>query len=201
MTTKVSPLSVQPDSTNPLQPTSFRFSLNKTPEAVYFCQSANLPGLSKAAVTQSNVFSDIKQPGDRIEFDDLTITFIVNEDLGNWIELKNWITSLAPYDSVSEENTGRKNLHLNSPHLISKIFTFDFVWRRAKRESSRATPLLLFCLCLRRRLEILRTSGDDVCVRVFPLCISSNILRWSASIVFASSAHYPLTGAETRIEK
>ena len=108
MTTKVSPLSVQPDSTNPLQPTSFRFSLNKTPEAVYFCQSANLPGLTKAAVTQSNVFSDIKQPGDRIEFDELTITFIVNEDLGNWIELKNWITSLAPYDSVSEENTGRK---------------------------------------------------------------------------------------------
>ena len=45
---------------------------------------------------------------DRIEFDDLTITFIVNEDLGNWIELKNWITSLAPYDSVSEENTEEK---------------------------------------------------------------------------------------------
>ena len=64
--------------------------------------------------------------------------------------------------------------------------------RRAKREW--ATPLLLFCLCLRRRLEILRTPGNNVCVHVFPLCISSNILRWSSTIVFASSAHYPLTG-------
>ena len=122
------------------------------------------------------------------------------EEIYIYVERQRSSAKRVLHDRI-EENTGRKNLHLNSPHLISKIFTFDFVWRRAKRESSRATPLLLFCLCLRRRLEILRTSGDDVCVRVFPLCISSNILRWSASIVFASSAHYPLTGAETRIEK
>ena len=121
------------------------------------------------------------------------------EEIYIYVERQRSSAKRVLHDRI-EENTGRKNLHLNSPHLISKIFTFDFV-RRAKRESSRATPLLLFCLCLRRRLEILRTSGDDVCVRVFPLCISSNILRWSASIVFASSAHYPLTGAETRIEK
>ena len=122
------------------------------------------------------------------------------EEIYIYVERQRSSAKRVLHDRI-EENTGRKNLHLNSPHLISKIFTFDFVWIRAKRESSRATPLLLFCLCLRRHLEILRTSGDDVCVRVFPLCISSNILRWSASIVFASSAHYPLTGAETRIEK
>ena len=123
------------------------------------------------------------------------------EEIYIYVERQRSSAKRVLHDRI-EENTGRKNLHLNSPHLISKIFTFDFVWRRAKRESSRATPLLLFCLCLRRRLEILRISGDNVCVRVFPLCISSNILRWSASIVFASSpAHYPLTGAETRIEK
>ena len=76
MTTNVSPISAQPDATNPLQPTSFRFFLQKTPEVTYFCQSANIPGISVPPVIQSNVFSDIKQPGDRVEFEDLTVEFI-----------------------------------------------------------------------------------------------------------------------------
>jgi hypothetical protein len=107
MTTNVSPISTQPDATNPLQPTSFRFFLQKTPEVTYFCQSANIPGISVPPVIQSNVFSDIKQPGDRVEFEDLTVEFIVNEDLGNWLEIKNWMTWTAPFDSI-DESSARK---------------------------------------------------------------------------------------------
>jgi hypothetical protein len=118
MTQKVSPISAQPDATNPLQPTSFRFFLQRTPEVTYFCQTANIPGISVPAVVQSNVFSDIKQPGDRVEFEDLTIQFIVNEDLGNWLEIKNWMTSTAPYDSIDDSSSGRVKDDIEDATLV-----------------------------------------------------------------------------------
>ena len=38
---------------------------------------------------------DIKRPGTRHVFGDLSVTFVVDEDMKNWLEIYNWIRDLS----------------------------------------------------------------------------------------------------------
>ena len=51
---------------------------------------------------QPTYLKDIDVPGDKIEFGDLNIRFLVNEDLVNYMELQNWIRGLGFPDSLKE---------------------------------------------------------------------------------------------------
>jgi|SaaInlV_100m_DNA_2_1039680.scaffolds.fasta_scaffold01051_4 hypothetical protein len=85
----------QPDNLNPLYPTYFQFSLEKTPKLTYFCQSVNLPGMSLNMIPQSTRFVNIPQSAGSPEFDDLTVNFLVDENLTNWLEIWNWMRTAS----------------------------------------------------------------------------------------------------------
>ena len=91
----------QPDNINALQPTAFRFVLSNSPETVYFCQSVQLPSIS---VNSTDVLSGavtFQVPDPKVTFEPLSLSFIVNEDMGNYLELYNWILSFANIDGYS----------------------------------------------------------------------------------------------------
>ena len=81
--------------TNYLKPNSFRFQIAKLPNITYTCQSANLPPLQLGAAIQTSPFVDIPHPGDKINFGDFTIRFLINEDMSNYKELYDWIVSMG----------------------------------------------------------------------------------------------------------
>ena len=85
----------QVENRNFLSPTGFRFILKRSPEAAFFCNQANIPALDLGTTVQPNYLRDIPVPGDKIEFGDLTIRFLVDEDLTNYMELQNWIRGLG----------------------------------------------------------------------------------------------------------
>ena len=78
-----------------LKPNSFRFQIAKLPNITYTCQSANLPPLQLGAAIQASPFVDIPHPGDKINFGDFTIRFLINEDMSNYKELYDWIVSMG----------------------------------------------------------------------------------------------------------
>ncbi len=89
-------LTGQPTNTNPLQPTGFRFVIQRLPNIVFFGQGANLPGVTFGVAKQSTPLSiEIPIPGDSIEFEDLTLKFMVNENMADWLEVYNWIRALS----------------------------------------------------------------------------------------------------------
>ena len=90
------------DNRNFLSPTGFKFSLKRSPAAAFFCNQANIPSLDLGVAVQSSYLKDIDIPGDKIQFGDLTIRFLVDEDLVNYMELQNWIRGLGYPESVSE---------------------------------------------------------------------------------------------------
>jgi len=80
---------------NYLRPNAFRFSIKNLPSVAFTCQSANLPSLALGYTTQPTPFLDIPHVGDKNQFGDFTIRFIITEDMSNYIELYEWLVALG----------------------------------------------------------------------------------------------------------
>jgi hypothetical protein len=87
---------------NFLSPTGFEFTLNRAPKVAFFSNASNIPGLNLGIALQPSYLKDIDIPGDKIQFDDFTLRFIVDEDLQNYIEIHNWIKGLGYPESLNE---------------------------------------------------------------------------------------------------
>ena len=87
---------------NFLSPTGFKFTLKRSPAAAFFCNQANIPSMDLGVAVQPNYLRDIPTPGDKIEFGDLSIRFLVDEDLVNYMEIQKWIRGLGFPDSMKE---------------------------------------------------------------------------------------------------
>ena len=87
---------------NFLSPTGFKFSLKRSPAAAFFCNQANIPSMDLGVATQPTYLRDIPTPGDKIDFGDLSIRFLVDEDLVNYMELQRWIRGLGFPDSMKD---------------------------------------------------------------------------------------------------
>lgn len=75
-----------------LQKTKFCFVSHATPHLTLFCQNVDLPGVNGNPALQPTPLIDIPRAGDKIMFDPLTITFLIDEDLKVYEELFNWMT-------------------------------------------------------------------------------------------------------------
>ena len=91
MVTATSPLARQPDQLDYASPTQFRFGIHQLPKVEFFTVSANLPGISAGTTTHATPFKDIPIMGEKLEYENLSISFIVDEYLENYISLHNWM--------------------------------------------------------------------------------------------------------------
>ena len=87
---------------NFLNPTGFRFILNRAPKVVFFSNQASIPGLNLGVAEQPTYLKDIPIPGDKLQFQDLTLRFLVDEDLENYLEIQHWLRGLGFPDSLKE---------------------------------------------------------------------------------------------------
>ena len=95
MTTPTSPIGRQPTKLDYSSPTQFRFLINQLPKVEYFTTEANVPGISTGDGVFNTPFKDINLLPDKLTYEDLTISFIVDENLENYIEIHNWLTSIG----------------------------------------------------------------------------------------------------------
>lgn len=78
-----------------LQTTKFALSFNRLENITFFCQSVNLPGVSLSEVPRNTPFIDLYVPGEKMIYDTLNITFIVDEDLRGWQSIHDWIRAMT----------------------------------------------------------------------------------------------------------
>ena len=91
----MSALQGQPTNTSFLSPIGFKFQLNNFPEVNYFVQSASLPGVSISAIDVPTALKTIAIAGDEVTFEELSIKFIVDENMKNWLSIYDWIIGLG----------------------------------------------------------------------------------------------------------
>ena len=107
MATSQSPLARQPDQLDYASPTQFRFGIHQLPKVEFFTVSANLPGISAGVVTHATPFKDIPTMGEKLEYENLSISFIVDEYLENYISLHNWMVGIGFQKSREQFRTFR----------------------------------------------------------------------------------------------
>ena len=90
------------ENRNFLSPVVFKFAFKRVPKVAFFCNQANIPDLTLGIAEQPTYLKNIPVPGDKIEFGDLNLRFLVDEDLGNYMEIQNWIRGLGFPDTLLE---------------------------------------------------------------------------------------------------
>lgn len=101
-------LANQPSNPNTLVRSNFDFRIQKLPNTNYFIQRVILPGVSVSESILPSPFVDVKRTGDKVIFDALTVNFLVDEDLANYRELFDWITSVG-FDQNFPQYANLKN--------------------------------------------------------------------------------------------
>lgn len=92
----------QIENRNFLSPLGFKFILTEKPKIDFFCTSANIPGISLGTAIQSTPLKFIPIPGETLDYDDLTIKFMVDENMENWLELYNWLLQFGFPESFEQ---------------------------------------------------------------------------------------------------
>ena len=85
----------QPSIMDYASPIQFRFKCSKLPKVEFFCQTANIPGIGLGQVDVETPLKSIPFPGDKVTYQDLAISFLVDENLENYKEIHDWIIGLG----------------------------------------------------------------------------------------------------------
>ncbi len=96
------PFDKQIANRNYLSPVGFKLVISKIPKVDFLCQAANIPAISMGTAVQPTYLKDIPVPGDKPVYDDLTVRFIIDENMENYLSLNSWIVGLGYPESIRQ---------------------------------------------------------------------------------------------------
>jgi hypothetical protein len=86
--------------------TQWRLAFNRLPKTTWFCTAANVPGITLGEAQYATPMSDMFVTGDKLTFETLNITFLVDEELQNYRELWDWLVGIgSPVNHSQWETT------------------------------------------------------------------------------------------------
>ena len=105
----------QPSNLNQLNVVSFDVSFSRLPAVQYFCQRISLPTVVLGETHEASPFMNTALEGDTLTYEAMNLSFIVDEDLQNYIEKYNWRTALcfpreyAQFKALQVTSTGSED--------------------------------------------------------------------------------------------
>ena len=91
-----------PTNKNFLSPLNFKFSIKRAPHINFFVQKANIPSLELPSIDIPTQFVPIPTNYTHVEYGRFEITFAVDEDLQNYLEIHDWMRALGFPDNYEE---------------------------------------------------------------------------------------------------
>ena len=118
----------QPTNRNFLNPIGFFLKLEKFEGVDFFCQSANLPDINMPTTQVASQFRNLPIiPGGGVEFGDLAVTFIVDEDLKNYNSIYKWTRDNGNADQMARE-TPENDIYTNAQlHIVTSAYNPAFI--------------------------------------------------------------------------
>ena len=83
----------------------WRLAFNRLPKTTWFCTAANLPGIQLGEASYPTPMADTFVAGDKLTFETLNITFLVDEELQNYRELWEWLVGIGAPKQHSQWTT------------------------------------------------------------------------------------------------
>jgi hypothetical protein len=125
-------LTRNPETYDLLQSTKFRLTFERLPNLTFFCQLANLPGVSLTEIPHNTPFIDLYVPGEKLVYDLFNVSFLVDEKLNGWTDIHDWVRGLTfpveyqEYVSMLKKNQQgnlRQSLVKSMPQYSDAILT------------------------------------------------------------------------------
>ena len=109
----------QPATNNYLASNHFQLEITRLPTVTYFCQTASIPSLTLTPTEQPTALGlRAKWVGGQYMFEDLTVSFIVDENMKNWIEVFEWMESIGNMEGYNEVIDDRQSVDFFSDILL-----------------------------------------------------------------------------------
>lgn len=116
-------LNRQPSNRNLLSPVGFKFILDKAPAVEFFSNMAGIPAITLGSALETRYGKNIDIPGDKMNFEDFRLRFLVDEDMQNYMEIWNWMTGLGfPYSLQQYADLRDSSTSYNSPALKTDFY-------------------------------------------------------------------------------
>lgn len=127
-------LTTYPVNKSFLSNNKFEFVLNRIPNFTFLVQSVNLPTLSLSPVTIQTPAAPVQIPGNIMTFSQLTLTFMIDEEMQSWYEIYNWMVQLANPESNDKRGDligepGASNHITSDASLIIKTNSNNPNWK------------------------------------------------------------------------
>lgn len=100
-----------------LQPTNFRMSINRLPTTQWLIQQVSIPGLTIGVSEQQTPFVPLKRPGLGVSWQELVVSFVVDEDMQSYSDIFEWMTAAA----ISDQFTAYQQLKDGDYGVVSDI--------------------------------------------------------------------------------
>ena len=112
----------------------FDFVLDRIPNFTFVVQSVNLPSLALQSTTVNTPFVQLSIPGNQLSFGQMTLSFIIDEDMQSWYEIYNWMFQLGNPKSFNKRGTltgeSGTNTHVTSDGtLFIKTNSNNMNWK------------------------------------------------------------------------
>ena len=118
------------ENRNFLSPIGFQFTIDRLRGVDFFCQSANIPAVSLGPAVTSTRLNKIQNPGDELQYEDLFIRFLVDENMKNWYQVSNWMREIATPYSTREFRYDRGSIEsVNKRDSTYDIASANNQWR------------------------------------------------------------------------
>lgn len=133
-----------PENPSLLNPGEFRFFVHRAPYLSFFTQVVALPTINLPSVESENPFTTINYSGDHIDWEQLSVDFLVDEDLKGYLECYNWIrglgfpTTFEEYQAAISETRDKNRWEAITSDISvftntgSKKANIEFIFRDAK---------------------------------------------------------------------
>jgi hypothetical protein len=103
------------ENRNFLSPIGFKFVISRMRAVDFFCKRANIPSVSMKPASQPTALNVIPQPGDELYYDNLRVTFLVDENMKNWYQVHDWMREIATPVSAKEFAFYRREVPSRNP--------------------------------------------------------------------------------------
>jgi hypothetical protein len=98
---------------NYLSPLEFKVSIKRLPHVEFFMQRTEIPGISASPVDVPYPYNRVYQTPDKLSFANLDLTFMIDENMRNYLEIFDWMNGISfprnfdEYKKINESDDGK----------------------------------------------------------------------------------------------
>lgn len=108
-----------PDNIDPLSPNGFQLTIAKLPTVSFFCQEADIPGLTMTPLGVKTPLVKMNFATNQIEYSAFNVSFMIDSKMDNYMSILGWMEGLGfpeTYQQYTDFQEAQRDKGLSATH-------------------------------------------------------------------------------------